>query len=93
MRAQQQCINHIRCLSDLATRPLVTQASLFQVEWMFGLVFINGFDCIVVTFSMKSVKEQRICIKFCFKVGLTAVESHNMLHEVYSDDALSQTMT
>jgi hypothetical protein len=42
---------------------------------------------------MGAVKEQRICVKFCFKVGKTAVETHNMLHEAYGNDALSQTMT
>jgi hypothetical protein len=33
---------------------------------------------------MESVTEQRICVKFCF--------THNMLHEAYGDDALSQTV-
>jgi hypothetical protein len=42
---------------------------------------------------MKSVKKQRICVKFCFKVGKRAAETHDMLHEAYSNDALSQTMT
>jgi hypothetical protein len=42
---------------------------------------------------MESVKEQRICVKFCFRVGKTAAETHNMLLEAYSDDASSQTMT
>jgi hypothetical protein len=40
---------------------------------------------------MESVKEQRICIKFCFKVWETAAETHNMLHEVYGKDAMNQT--
>jgi hypothetical protein len=39
------------------------------------------------------VKEQRICVKLCFKVGKTAPETHNMVHEAYSDDASSQTTT
>jgi hypothetical protein len=42
---------------------------------------------------MESVKEHRICVKFCFKVGKTAAETHNTLHETYGDDALSQTTT
>jgi hypothetical protein len=42
---------------------------------------------------MEPVKEQRISIKFCSKVGITAAESHNMLQEAYGNDALSQTMT
>jgi hypothetical protein len=39
--------------------------------------------------SMKCVKEQRICGKFCFRVGKTAAETHNILHEAYGDDAWS----
>jgi hypothetical protein len=42
---------------------------------------------------MESVKEQRICVIFCFRVVKTVAQTHNMLHETYSDDALSQTMT
>jgi hypothetical protein len=36
------------------------------------------------------VKEQRICVKFCFKVRKTAAETHTMLHEACTDDASSQ---
>jgi hypothetical protein len=42
-------------------------------------------EFIVVMFSMESVTEQRICVKFCF--------THNTLHEAYGDDAASQTVT
>jgi hypothetical protein len=42
---------------------------------------------------MESVTEQRICVKFCFKVGKTAAKTRIMLHEAYGDDASSQTMT
>jgi hypothetical protein len=42
---------------------------------------------------MELLKEQIICVHFSFKVGKTATETHNVLHEAYSDDALSQTMT
>jgi quinol monooxygenase YgiN len=42
---------------------------------------------------VESVKEQRICVKFCFKVRKTSAETHSLLHEAYKDDAMSQTMT
>jgi hypothetical protein len=42
---------------------------------------------------MEGVKEQRICVKFCFKLGKTAAETHNTVRQAYSDDASSQTMT
>jgi hypothetical protein len=42
---------------------------------------------------MTDVKEQRICIKFCFKLGETAAETHKMLREVFGDSALGLTQT
>jgi hypothetical protein len=72
------------------------QAILFQVNWTFLAVFYNQFCdqvCCLVAFSMELVKEQRIYIKFCFKVGKTATETHNMFCDAYRDDALNQTMT
>jgi hypothetical protein len=42
---------------------------------------------------MKSAKEQRICVKFCFRLGKTVAETYSMLREAYGIDALSQTMT
>jgi hypothetical protein len=67
---------------------------LFQVDQTFRLGFISGFviKSILLSHSLWSLKEQRICVKFCFKVGKTAAETH-MLCEAYDDDASSQTMT
>jgi hypothetical protein len=83
----QLCISHVRCcLSDLATWQLC-KPFFFEVDRTFCLVFITGFvvECVVVVvFSMDSVKEQRICAKFCFRVGNTAAETHNMSCESYS---------
>jgi hypothetical protein len=42
---------------------------------------------------MTDVKEQQICIKFCFKLGKTAAETHTMLKEEFGDNALGQTQT
>ncbi|GBN15357.1 Putative uncharacterized protein FLJ37770 [Araneus ventricosus] len=33
--------------------------------------------------------EQRLSIKFCFKLGKTATEAHEMLVKVYGEDAVS----
>jgi hypothetical protein len=40
---------------------------------------------------MADVKEQRICIQFCFKLKKTAPENHQMLKQVFGDQASSQT--
>jgi hypothetical protein len=37
---------------------------------------------------MTDVKKQRICIKFCFKLGKTASEKHRMLEETFGDNPL-----
>jgi hypothetical protein len=42
---------------------------------------------------MTDVKEQWICIKFCFKLGKMAVETHEVLKEAFGDNALGQTQT
>jgi hypothetical protein len=39
---------------------------------------------------MNDVKEQRICIKFCFKFGKTAWK-HTILKEAFGDNVLGQT--
>jgi hypothetical protein len=31
-----------------------------------------------------------MCVKLCFKVGKTAAETHNILHEAYGNDVWSQ---
>ena len=42
---------------------------------------------------MTDVKEQQICIKFCFKLGKTALETHRILKEAFGDNALGLTQT
>ena len=42
---------------------------------------------------MADVKEQTICIKFCFKLNKTAAETHRMLKEPFGEQALSQART
>ena len=37
---------------------------------------------------MTDVKEQRICIKFFFKLGKTFSETHRMLKDAFGDNAL-----
>jgi hypothetical protein len=66
------------------------QAIVFQVNQMFCSASIASFviEC-VVTLRMESVKEQRICVKFYFRVGKTTVETYNIWLQTYGDDTLS----
>jgi len=35
--------------------------------------------------------EQRICIKFCFKIGKIATETYQLLRQAYGEDAMGRT--
>jgi hypothetical protein len=51
------------------------------------------FSWVSAIIDMVDIKEQRICIKFCFKLKKTAAETHQMLKEVFGEQALSQART
>ena len=40
---------------------------------------------------MKDLEEQRVCVKFCFKLGKNFTEAFQMLQQVYGKDCLSRT--
>jgi hypothetical protein len=39
-------------------------------------LFFTPFACVAANIKMADVKEQRICIKFCFRLNKTAAETH-----------------
>jgi hypothetical protein len=54
-------------------------------------VFFTPFSCVSAIIETADVKEQRICITFCFKLNKTAAETHRRLNEAFGEQALSQT--
>jgi hypothetical protein len=36
--------------------------------------------------------EQRVCIKFCVKLGKSATKTSEMLHDAFGEHSLSQTV-
>jgi len=42
-------------------------------------------------FTMCESTEQRICIKFCFKIWKTATETYRLLQQAYGEDARGRT--
>jgi len=56
-------------------------------------VFFTPFSCVSANIEMADVREQRICIKFCFKLNKTAAETHRMPKEAFDEQALSQART
>jgi hypothetical protein len=43
--------------------------------------------------EMAGLKEQRICVKFCIKLGKTASETHEVLKTAFGDNAMGRTQT
>jgi hypothetical protein len=56
-------------------------------------VLLTPFIWVFAIIEMAGVKEQRTCIKFCFKLNKTAAETHRMLKEAFGEEALSQART
>jgi len=56
-------------------------------------IFLTLFSYVSTYIKMANVKEQRICINFCFKLNKTAAETHRMLKEAFGNQALSQART
>jgi len=50
-------------------------------------------DPAIFRVDMTDLKEQNICIKFCFSLKKTAAETHRMLQEAFGDNAMSQNKT
>jgi hypothetical protein len=42
---------------------------------------------------MADLKERRISVKFCFKFGKTASETHEMLKTAFGDNAMGRIQT
>jgi hypothetical protein len=40
---------------------------------------------------MKDLEKQRVCVKFCFKLGKTFTKTFQMLQQAYGEDCLSRT--
>jgi hypothetical protein len=45
----------------------------------------------IAIFTMCESTEQHICIKFCFKIGKTAMETYQLLQQAYGEDAMGRT--
>ena len=46
---------------------------------------------VIAICTMCESTEQRICIKFCFKIGKTATETYQLLQQAYGEDAMGRT--
>jgi len=46
---------------------------------------------VIAIFKMCESTEQRICIKFCFKIRKTTMETYQLLQQAYGEDAMGRT--
>jgi len=46
---------------------------------------------VIAIFTVCESTEQRICIKFCFKIGKTTTETYQLLQQADSEDAMGRT--
>ena len=46
---------------------------------------------VIAIFTMCESTEQRICIKFCFEIGKTAMETYQLLQQAYGEDVMGHT--
>jgi hypothetical protein len=60
---------------------------------MFIVVRVKCDPRFSVISKMADLKEQRICVKFCFALGRTASETHEMLKTAFGDNAMGTTQT
>ena len=72
-----------------SANPRLYKCMCFQVL----AVFFTLFSCVSANIEMVDVKEQRIYIKFCFRLNISAAETHQMLKKAFGEQALSQART
>ena len=46
---------------------------------------------VIAIFMICESTEQCICIKFCFKIGKTKMETYQLLQQAYGEDAMGHT--
>jgi hypothetical protein len=46
---------------------------------------------VIAIFTMCESTEQRICMKFCFKIGKTVTETYQLLQQAHGEDAVGCT--
>ena len=55
------------------------------------LAFIKRFNVLSAIIEISNFREQRACIKFCFKLGKTATECYEMLKTAFGEQAMGRS--
>jgi hypothetical protein len=98
--ARRPLVVHLCTTRYRTLYPLLTTLPSGILLWgcvCFFCAFLCHHVCVVLRLywpaKMTDVKEQRICIKFCFKLGKTVSEINRILKEAFGKNALGQTQT
>jgi len=74
---------------------LATQWHKLQVAAFAQLAVVgrgsNTCVYVIAIFTMCDSTEQRICIKFCIKIGKTATKTYQLLQQAYGEDGMGRT--
>ena len=73
--------------SSITPRQLVIELHTLECVCVFGTLG----DFLQVEKWRIDLEEQRVCVKFCFKLGKTFTETFRMLQQAYGEDCLSRT--
>ena len=57
------------------------------------LAFIKRCNALSAIIKVADFREQRACIKFCFKLGQTATECYEMLKTAFGEQAMGCSKT
>ena len=57
------------------------------------LAFIKRWNVLSTIIEIADFREQRACIKFCFKLGKTATECYEMLKTAFREQAMGHSQT
>jgi hypothetical protein len=62
-------------------------------SWVVGFIVGDRISTVVFLWacSLADLRQQHVCITFCFKLGKTTVEMHQMLKRAFSDNIVGQT--
>lgn len=64
----------------------VEKTDLFTV-YTFAFAYSVNLWCSSIS-NMADLEEQRVCVKFCFKLGKTAPEIYKMLKQTFGAEAI-----
>jgi hypothetical protein len=57
------------------------------------LAFIKSCNVLSAIIEMADFREQRACIRFCFKLGKTATECYEMMKTAFGEQAMVHSQT